>query len=150
MLLARLYTTAATQHSTTVSTAPTHHILSNLTIWLYAVIKIQLPWSAVRVNSPVTFLTTAASGLDIRWVIKVHNDVATHSMLIYRTILCSLQLAVGTSAGADSKGQTSLGTYTNNIYSVTKDLYTPMYTDLDIACSNQSQLQPHVNTFLHR
>ena len=41
----------------------------------------------------------------------MYNDVATHNMLIYRIISCSLQLLVGTSGGADSKGQTSLGMY---------------------------------------
>ena len=51
-------------------------------------------------------------------------------MLIYIIVLCSLQLLVGASAGEDSKDQTSstLGMYTtSNIYTVTKNLYTPMY-----------------------
>ena len=69
------------------------------------------------------------SGLDIRSVMSVYNDVAAHNMLIYRIILCSLQLLVGASAEEDSKDQTStLGMYTtSNIYTVTKNLHTPMY-----------------------
>ena len=56
----------------------------------------------------------------------MYNDVATHSMLIYRIILFSLQLLVGASAGADSKGETVLGMYaTDNtlcMYTATKEL----------------------------
>ena len=48
----------------------------------------------------------------------MYNDVVTDNVLIYRIILCSLQLLVGVSAGADSKGQTSLGMYIidNSLY----------------------------------
>ena len=55
---------------------------------------------------------SAASGLDIRSAINVYNDVASYTQYVYLQIIsCSLQLLVGASAGANSKGQTSLGMY---------------------------------------